>query len=307
MSQCVPTIANVTAAAPHQIYHGTRAEKEEVGAAGTKYLFYPSGVRHPQQMRRFHVKLAIMSIRSSRDWEKLRAIGRIVRLALDRTASAVRPGITTRELDEIGARVLANHGAESAPPKVYGFPGALCISVNEEAIHGVPGDRVIRAGDLVKLDLVAEKDGYYADAAVTVAAGEASAAATALARCAENAFRLAAKAAHAGNRIFEIGRAVERETRRCGFNVMRDLCGHGVGRTIHEAPSVPNYHDPRFRTRLTDGLVITIEPIIAAGGGRGELQPDRWTIKTADRSWSAHYEHTVAITKGEPVILTAAA
>ena len=246
-----------------------------------------------------------MSIRNQRDFEKLRAIGRIVRLALDRTAAAVRPGVTTRELDQIGARALAENGAESAPPKVYGFPGALCISVNDEAIHGIPGDRVICAGDLVKLDLVAEKDGYYADAAVTVAVAEVSAAATALARCAETAFRLAARAARAGNRVYEIGRAVEHETRRCGFQVMRELCGHGVGRTIHEAPSVPNYHDPRFRARLTEGLVITIEPIIAAGGGRGELQSDKWTIRTADRSWSAHYEHTVAITKGEPVLLTA--
>ena len=246
-----------------------------------------------------------MSIRNQREFEKLRAIGRIVRLALDQTAAAVRPGVTTRELDRIGARVLAQHGAESAPPKVYGFPGALCISVNEEAIHGIPGDRMLRAGDLVKLDLVAEKDGYYADAAVTVAVGEVSATASALARCAENAFRLAAKAARVGNRVYEIGRAVERETRRCGFEVMRDLCGHGVGRTIHEPPSVPNYYDPRFRARLTEGLVITIEPIIAAGGGAGELQRDRWTIKTADRSWSAHYEHTLAITKGEPVVLTA--
>jgi len=246
-----------------------------------------------------------MSIRNSRDFEKLRVIGRIVRLALDRTAAAVVPGITTGELDRIGAQVLAEHGAESAPPKVYGFPGALCISVNEEAIHGIPGGRVLREGDLVKLDLVAEKDGYYADAAVTVAVGAVSPAAAALARCAESAFRLAAKVAQVGTRVHEIGRAVERETRRCGFEVMRELCGHGVGRTIHEAPSVPNYHDPRARAKLTEGLVITIEPIIAAGEGRGELQSDRWTIKTADRSWSAHYEHTLVIARGGPILLTA--
>src|SRR5215472_1607178 len=115
-----------------------------------------------------------MSIRTHEELQKLRVIGRIVRAALDRAAAAVRPGITTAELDSIGARVLAEHGAESAPPKVYGFPGALCISVNEEAIHGIPGDRVIRSGDLVKLDLVAEKDGFFADAALTVAVGEAS-------------------------------------------------------------------------------------------------------------------------------------
>jgi methionyl aminopeptidase len=247
-----------------------------------------------------------MSIRNRRDFEKLRAIGLIVRKALDRAAAAVRPGIATGELDRIGARVLASHGAESAPPKVYGFPGALCISVNDEAIHGIPGDRVVQVGDLVKLDLVAEKDGYYADAAVTVTVGEVSATAMALARCAETAFHLAAREARVGNRVHDIGRAVEQETHRCGFHVLRNLCGHGVGRTIHEAPSVPNYYDPRSRDRLHEGLVITIEPIIAVSSGEGELQPDKWTIRTADRSLSAHFEHTVAITKGAPILLTAA-
>src|SRR5436309_8461131 len=140
-----------------------------------------------------------MSIRTQEEFAKLRAIGRIVRAALDRTAAAVRPGVTTRELDEIGARVLAEHGAESAPPKVYGFPGALCISVNEEAIHGIPGGRVLREGDLVKLDLVAEKDGFFADAAVTVAVGAAGQTARELLRCAETAFWQGAKAAVAGN------------------------------------------------------------------------------------------------------------
>jgi methionyl aminopeptidase len=246
-----------------------------------------------------------MSIRSHRELEKLHAIGRIVRLALDRTRAAVSPGVTTRELDEIGARVLAEHGAESAPPKVYGFPGALCISVNEEAIHGIPGDRVIREGDLVKLDLVAEKDGFFADAAVTVLVGTGSEQATRLARCAESAFRLAATQAVAGNRVYDIGRAVERETHRCGFEVMRDLCGHGVGRTIHESPQVPNFFDRRYRDKLTEGLVITIEPIVSAGSGRGVLQKDNWTICTEDGSLSAHFEHTVVVTKSTPILLTA--
>jgi methionyl aminopeptidase len=247
-----------------------------------------------------------MSIRNQMQLDRLRAIGRIVRIVLDRTAAAVRPGITTSELDEIGARVLAEHGAESAPPKVYGFPGALCISVNDEAIHGIPGSRVVCSGDLVKLDLVAEKDGFYADAALTVAVGEVSETAAALKRCAETGFHMAARVARAGNRVSDIGRAVEQETRRCGFQVIRDLCGHGVGRTIHEPPSVPNYPDPRHRTRLTEGLVITIEPIIAAGTGEGVLQRDRWTIRTADQTLSAHYEHTVVITRGQPILLTAA-
>ena len=247
-----------------------------------------------------------MSIRNHGQLEKLRAIGKIVRRVLDQTAAAVRPGITTGELNEIGARILEAHGAESAPPKVYGFPGALCISVNEEAIHGIPGSRVIQTGDLVKLDLVASKDGYFADAAITVAVGEVSATALALVRCAESAFHLAAQVARQGNRVYDIGRVVEQETRRCGFQVMRELCGHGVGQTIHEEPSVPNFHDPRARTRLTEGLVITIEPIIAAGGGKGDLQRDHWTICTADKSLSAHYEHTLVITRGEPILLTAA-
>jgi methionyl aminopeptidase len=247
-----------------------------------------------------------MSIRSHAELEKLRKIGKIVRRALDAAAAAVQPGITTAELSEIGARILASHGAESAPPRVYGFPAALCISVNDEAIHGIPGGRMIRTGDLVKLDLVASKDGFYADAAVTVAAGHASAAAMELVGCAEAAFRQGAKAARLGNRVSEIGRAVDRETRLRGFQVIRELCGHGVGGTIHEPPTVPNYHDPRFRTRLTEGLVITIEPIIAAGVGRGILQPDGWTIRTVDGSLSAHYEHTVVITRREPILLTAA-
>lgn len=247
-----------------------------------------------------------MSIRSQAEFEKLRAIGKIVRQALDKTAAAVRPGITTEELDAIGAGVLAQNGAQSAPPKVYGFPGALCISVNEEAIHGIPGSRVIQPGDLVKLDLVAEKDGFYADAAETIRAGEVTVQADALARCAQRAFYQALGSARAGNRVHEIGRVVERETRRNGFQVLRDLCGHGVGRTIHEPPSVPNYYEPRLRSRLTEGLVITIEPIISAGSGLGILQKDGWTICTADGSLSAHYEHTLVITKREPFLLTAA-
>jgi len=221
-------------------------------------------------------------------------------------AEGVHPGVTTAEIAEIGAKVLSERGAESAPPKVYGFPAPVCISVNDEAIHGIPRRRALRSGDLVKLDLTAEKSGFVADAAVTVRVGEVSETADALIRCAERAFRQGAKAAHAGNRVYEIGRAVEREVRQTGFSVMRELAGHGIGRTIHEPPSVPNYYEPRARTHLTEGLVITIEPIIAAGAGRGMLQADRWTIRTSDGSLSAHYEHSVVITKGEPIILTAA-
>src|SRR5579871_1624289 len=168
-----------------------------------------------------------MSIQSQTELKKLRAIGKIVRAALDEMAAAARPGVTTAELDAIGAAALERCGAESSPPKVYGFPGAACISVNDEAIHGIPGRRVLAEGDLVKLDLTAEKDGFVADAAVTVRVGTVSATADALARCAESAFHHALKAAVVGNRIYEIGRAVEREVRRFGFSVIKEFCGHG--------------------------------------------------------------------------------
>ena len=245
-----------------------------------------------------------MSIKSRAEFEKLRAIGKIARAALDAMAENVRAGITTAELDAIGADQLARYGAESAPPKTYGFPKAVCISVNDEAIHGIPKNRVLQAGDLVKLDLVAEKDGFFADSALTVRVGDVSPMADALVRCAENAFWQATKAARAGNRSRDIGGAVEHEVRRCGFSVMKELCGHGVGRAIHEEPSIPNFRDPRSRTRLTEGLVITIEPIIAAGNGKAELMNDRWTVASADRSLTAHYEHTIVITNSNPIVLT---
>ena len=246
-----------------------------------------------------------MSVRTAKELENLKIIGKIVRRSLDVMSAAVRPGISTAELDEIGLRVLKENGAEAAPPKVYGFPGAVCISVNDEAIHGVPGDRILRDGDLVKLDLVAMKDGFFADAAVTARVGKVSNTADALVRCAEAAFWKAMNVARVGFRTCHIGREVEREVRRQGFSVMPELGGHGVGRTIHEPPAVPNFYDRSSRTKLLNGLVIAVEPIIAAGIGRGVLLPDRWTIRTADRSLSAHYEHTIVITEGEPLLLTA--
>ncbi|MGH9675532.1 MAG: type I methionyl aminopeptidase [Candidatus Acidiferrum sp.] len=248
-----------------------------------------------------------MSIKSAEEFEKLRTCGVIVAKGLRAMAAEVRARVTTAELCEIGSRVLAEHGARSSPPMVYGFPGDVCISVNEEVVHGIPGDRVIEPGDLVKLDLTAEKDGYHTDSAVSVEVPSATADTKArkLAHCAERAFRQALGAARAGNRTREIGRAVEREVRRRGFSVVRELGGHGVGRTIHEEPSVPNWPDPAARDILTEGLVITIEPIIAAGRGEVLLEDDGWTVKTRDGSLSAHYEHTVVITRGEPVLLTA--
>lgn len=245
-----------------------------------------------------------MSIKTNAEFEKLKAIGAIVAASLRAMARSVRPGVTTAELNEIGAKWLRDQGAEAAPPRVYGFPAEVCISVNDEAMHGIPGKRVIRPGDVVKLDLVAEKDGFYADAAVTVNVPPASDQGCKLTRCAERAFRQGLAAARAGNRVYEIGRAIEREVRGAGFSVIRELCGHGVGRTIHEEPSVPNFRDPRARQKLNEGLVITIEPVIAAGSGRTRKQNDGWTFRTEDGSLAAHYEHTVVITRRAPVLLT---
>jgi methionyl aminopeptidase len=246
-----------------------------------------------------------VSIKSNVEFEKLRSIGGIVARALRAMAERVRPGITTGEINEIGARVLADNGARSAPPLVYGYPADVCISVNDEVMHGIPGKRAIQPGDLVKLDLVAEKNGFFADAAISVNVPVHSGSLD-LVQCAERAFRQGLGAARAGNRVYEIGRAVEREVRRSGFNVVRELCGHGVGRTIHEQPTVPNFADRSARARLTEGLVITIEPVIAAGSGRTRLEEDGWTFRTTDGSLAAHFEHTVVITRGQPVLLTAA-
>lgn len=246
-----------------------------------------------------------MSVKSEAEFKKLKVIGGIVRKTLDLMAAAARSGMTTAELDELGRKHMTEAGAEPAPSKVYGFPGAVCISVNDEAVHGVPGSRVLQDGDLLKLDLVACKDGFFADAAVTVPIGKVSHAAEALRQCAEAAFWNALKVARPGYRTCHIGREVEREVRRRGFNVMPGLGGHGVGRTIHEDPQVPNFYDRACRTKLVEGLVLAVEPIIAAGSGRETLLPDGWTIRTADRSLSAHYEHTIMVTRGDPILLTA--
>jgi methionyl aminopeptidase len=247
-----------------------------------------------------------MSINGPEELAGMRAAGAVVCLMLSAMKSAVRPGITTAELDEVGARVMQQHGARSAPTLVYGFPGVNCISVNEEAVHGIPGTRALCEGDLVKLDVTVEKNGFMADAAVTVPVGEVSEKRRRLAECAERAFAKAMLVARAGFRVSGIGRAVEREVRRSGFSVLRDLGGHGIGRTIHEEPRVPNFADPEANQILTEGLVITVEPIIAAGSGRSFVAPDKWTIITSDHSASAHYEHTLVITKGAPMLLTAA-
>ena len=247
-----------------------------------------------------------MSIKSAADRRGLEAAGIVVRLTLDALAAAVQPGVTTAELDALAADVFAAHAARSAPALVYGFPGTVLISVNDEVVHGIPGARRIERGDVVKLDVTVQRAGYMADAARTVVVEGAAAEARRLAGCAERAFAAALEVTTAGCPVREIGRAVERTVRNEGFTVIRGLTGHGIGRTIHEPPSVPNHFDPWQQDVLTEGLVLTIEPIICAGREGVTQAADGWTIRTRDGSLAAHHEHTLVVTRGRPVLLTAA-
>jgi methionyl aminopeptidase len=247
-----------------------------------------------------------MSIETADDLEGLREVGRITRETLDALERHVAPGVSTAELDAVAVKVFAANGARSAPALVYKFPGTVLISVNDEIVHGIPGPRRLAVGDLVKLDVTVEKDGYIADAARTVMVGVGTPEAERLMNCARAAFDAALAVAKAGARVNEIGRAVQREVRRQGFFVMYGLEGHGVGRTIHEAPSVPNHYDPWQKDILTEGLVLTIEPMISAGSPHPIQDANGWTIRTKDGSLAAHHEHTLVIAGDRPLILTAA-
>jgi methionyl aminopeptidase len=244
-------------------------------------------------------------IQDEQELVHLKAVGRIVRQVLDAMKAEVRPGVSTQYLDDIGTRVMQENGAYSAPRMVYKFPGASCISLNDEAVHGIPGNRQLKEGDLLKLDVTVGKNGYMADAATTVPVGRISAQAEQLMLCAERAFHKAMLVARAGFRVFEIGKIVEREVRKSGFRVIRELGGHGIGRTIHELPHVPNYADPQARQIMTEGLVITVEPIISSGSGRVFTAEDGWTVRTCDHALSAHFEHTLVVTSSAPILLTA--
>jgi methionyl aminopeptidase len=247
-----------------------------------------------------------MTISSREDLAGMARVGRLVGEAIREMQGAVRAGMTTAELDSVGADFLRRQGARSAPQFTYGFPGFNLISVNEEIVHGVPGPRRLAPGDVVKIDVTAELGGYIADAATTVLLPPVSPVGRKLRKCARSAFAKALAEARIGNRINDLGRSVEEEVRRHGFSVLRGLCGHGVGKAIHEAPEVPNFFDPRSRTPLTEGLVLAVEPMIAATPSQLVTEPDGWTIRTRNRSLTAHYEHTIVITRGEPLVLTAA-
>ncbi len=247
-----------------------------------------------------------MTIESQGDLESMRVIGRLVAQTLREMRDALEPGMTTEQLDDVGARFLRKHGARSAPQLTYDFPGFNCISVNDEVVHGVPRDRVLAAGDVVKIDVTAELDGYFADAAVTAIIPPVRPAAERLVQTAMAAFERAYRVARAGLRVSELGRQVEYEVNRRGHAVLHDLCGHGVGRALHEKPSVPNFFSPFTPGVLSEGLVIALEPIICDRPSDVYEDEDGWTIRTANGCLAAHYEHTILIHKGRAEILTAA-
>ena len=247
-----------------------------------------------------------MTVTNERELQGMRRVGQVVAEALAALKGAVEPGVTPAELDRLCGEVFARRGARSAPEMVYGAPVNVFVSVNDDVVHGLPTERPLQPGDVVKLDVTPWLDGYVADAAVTVAVPPASPVALSLIACAEAAFGAAMQVARAGRPQNLIGRAVQAEVRRRGFTLLRELQGHGVGRTIHEAPNVPNFEHPALRAPLREGLVIAVEPMVSSGRAwRTATRADGWTIATTDGGLAAHYEHTVMVTRGRPLILTA--
>lgn len=246
-----------------------------------------------------------MSIESEQDLIGLMKIGRIVGLTLQHMLQAVKPGMTTAELDAIGAEFLTAHGARSAPILAYKFPGYTCISINDEAAHGIPGPRVIQPGDLVNIDVSAELDGYWADTGASIPIPPVRDEIQRLCDFAKEALEAAINAARAGQPINAIARAVEPVARRGGYRILEQLGGHGVGRGIHEPPQILNHFDKRLKQPLKKGSVITLEPFLSTGARRVNTDPDGWTLRTVDGSLVAQYEHTVVITEGRPILVTA--
>src|SRR3954453_12288518 len=245
-----------------------------------------------------------MSIDTPEELAGLKAAGQVVAQTIRELRKLVRPGVTTAELDAAAGRVFAAHGARSGPQLDYDFPGTICISVGDEAVHGIPGPRRLREGELVKLDVTAELNGFYADACRTVAVGKGKPSAVKRTGAAESGLKKGLAAAIAGATVNDIGVAVQAEVEKRGYSVCGALTGQGIGRRIHEDPTVYSVGMPGPSPTLTEGLVITIEPIIAAGEGE-VVEDGKWVVRTADGSLSAHAEHTIVITDGAPLVLTA--
>ncbi len=243
-------------------------------------------------------------LKSKDEIEKIAEASRIVALALQELEARIRPGMTTCDLDRIAEEVIRSAGGSPAFKGYRDFPATLCVSINDEIVHGIPSERQLKEGDIVGLDLGAIVDGYYGDSAITVGVGQISQDAQKLMRVTAEALEEGIKMVRTGNRISDIGHAVQKHVEAAGFSVVRDYVGHGIGRALHEDPQVPNFGHPGSGPRIRDGMVLAIEPMVNAGGYETRVLGDRWTVVTKDGSLSAHFEHTVAATDNGPVVLT---
>jgi methionyl aminopeptidase len=246
-----------------------------------------------------------MTADSQKDIQYLKAIGRICAEALRVMRTSVRAGMTTRELDDIGRAFLEAEGAHSAPQVMYKFPGATCISVSPVIAHGIPGEHVLREGELIHIDVSAELDGYYADTGASVIVSKSERHLEKLIEATKATLKKALHAAKAGSPLNGISRTVQNEARKRGYNVIYDLTGHGIGHKLHEAPNeILNYYNPNDRRILNEGLVLAIEPFLTPGIGRVTQERDGWSLRTVDKTIAAQFEHTIIVTKNEPIILT---
>lgn len=247
-----------------------------------------------------------MSIENEHDLLCMKKIGSLVAKAREAMIKAVRPGITTKELDQIGGEILISNGARPAPKLEYDFPGYTCISINHVVAHGIPDNYVLKEGDMINIDVSAELNGYYADTGASIVVGKGEDFKHSLCQVAEESLLKALDSAKAGSKLSEIGRTVHNEARKNGFTVIKNLTGHGIGRKLHEDPDhILNFWDKRDKRLLTNGMVLAVETFISTGAEYVKDGRDGWALITPDKSFVAQYEHTVVITKGKPIILTA--
>jgi len=246
----------------------------------------------------------VVYLRDASEVESIRNAARIVAKTLRMLGAAVRPGITTAELDRLAEGFIRDHGGRPAFKGYRGYPANICSSVNDEVVHGIPGERVLKEGDIVGIDVGVEKGGYFGDAAWTFPVGEVGAEATRLLKVTREALEQGIAQARTGNRVGDISHAIQSHVESQGFAVVRALVGHGIGRQMHEEPQVPNYGTPGRGPKLMTGQVLAIEPMVNAGGADVVTRDDGWTVATRDGGLSAHFEHTVAVGGEGPIVLS---